>query len=400
MDEKYKKTKVAGICGILGNIFLLIIKAFIGIYTHSQAMIADSLNSASDILASLMTFIGNKISSEPKDNTHNFGHGKAEYIFSLFISITMITVSIKLLIDSIFSLINKSHFTFSWFLIIVCIITIITKFCLYIYTKKLYIKYDNILLKSNYQDHRNDCVVTTFTLISVFLGLANIYWVDGIVGLGISIWIFISGLEIFIESYNVLMDISIDEETKTFIMNLVKEHDEIKNCYNLYSTPVGYKYFVVFKYKYLHQLEDDKFSILEDVKTARAHGELSENFEYKAAKQAKNQNESRIRYLEKMIKTAIVVSDESKDDEVGINKVVELYFEDDDEVEEFKIVTTVRGNSLKNLVSTESPIGKAVLGHKVGDRVWIAINQNAGYFVEIKSIRPTDPGDEEELRKF
>lgn len=141
-------------------------------------------------------------------------------------------------------------------------------------------------------------------------------------------------------------------------------------------------------------------ALLEDVKTARAHGDLSENFEYKAAKQAKNQNESRIRYLEKMIKTAIVVSDNTKDDEVGINKIVELYFEEDDEVEEFKIVTTVRGNSLKNLVSTESPIGKAVFGHKVGDRVWIAINQNSGYYVQIKSIRKAATEEEEELRKF
>lgn len=140
--------------------------------------------------------------------------------------------------------------------------------------------------------------------------------------------------------------------------------------------------------------------LLEDVKTARAHGDLSENFEYKAAKQAKNQNESRIRYLEKMIRTAIVVSDKSNDDEVGLNKIVELYFEDDDEVEEFKIVTTVRGNSLKNLVSTESPIGKAVFGHKVGDRVWIEINPNVGYYVEIQSIRVAEPGTEEKLRDF
>jgi transcription elongation factor GreA len=140
--------------------------------------------------------------------------------------------------------------------------------------------------------------------------------------------------------------------------------------------------------------------LLEDVKTARAHGDLSENFEYKAAKQAKNQNESRIRYLEKMVKTAIVVSDKSKDDEVGINKVVELYFEEDDEVEEFKIVTTVRGNSLKNLVSTESPIGRAVMGHKVGNRVWVPINANDGYYVEIKSIRAAGPEEVEELRKF
>ena len=121
--------------------------------------------------------------------------------------------------------------------------------------------------------------------------------------------------------------------------------------------------------------------LLEDVKEARAHGDLSENFEYHAAKKEKNRNESRIRYLERMIKTAEVISDESKDDEIGLNKIVELYFEDEDDVETYKIVTTVRGNSLQGLVSTESPIGKALLGHKVGDKVWIPINANAGYYV-------------------
>lgn len=138
--------------------------------------------------------------------------------------------------------------------------------------------------------------------------------------------------------------------------------------------------------------------LLEDVKTARAHGDLSENFEYKAAKQAKNQNESRIRYLERMMKTAVIVSDSSRDDEVGINKVVSLYFEDDEEVEDFKVVTTVRGNSLKNLISTESPIGKAVLGHKVGDRVQVLMENGASYYVEIRSIQKDE--SEESLRKF
>ena len=231
MDKKYEDIKKAGILGILGNIFLLFIKALVGFSTNSQSMIADSFNSASDILASLMTFIGNKISNEPKDANHNFGHGKAEYIFSMFISITMIIVSGKLFLDSILSLINKKFFEFSWILILVCIITIITKFLLYFYTKKLYKKYDNILLKSNCQDHKNDCFITTFTLISILFSLINIYWIDGIVGIGISIWIFISGFRIFVESYNVLMDISLDEETQKIIMNLVKEHDEIKNCY-------------------------------------------------------------------------------------------------------------------------------------------------------------------------
>ena len=209
-------------------------------------MIADSVNSASDIIASLMTFIGNKISSEPKDKDHNFGHGKAEYIFSLFISITMILVSIKLLASSINSLLTKSYFEFSWMLVIVCILTIITKFILFIYTKKLYKKYDNILLKSNYIDHRNDCLVTTCTLISILFGLLGIYWVDGLVGIGISIWILITGIGIFIESYNILMDISLDEKTKETIMELVKKHKDIKNCYNLYSAPIGYEYLVVF----------------------------------------------------------------------------------------------------------------------------------------------------------
>ena len=246
MDTKYKDIKKAGLLGIVGNIFLLIIKGTIGFLTNSQSMIADSVNSASDILASLMTFIGNKISSEPKDKDHNFGHGKAEYLFSLFISITMIVVSIKLFLDSILSLINNSHFTFSWALIVICILTIKIKFALFFYTKKLYKKYDNILLKSNYKDHRNDCIVTTSTLISIIFGLYGIYWVDGLVGTGISVWILLTGISIFTESYNVLMDISLDEKTKETIMNLVKEHEAIKNCYNLYSTPIGNKYFVVF----------------------------------------------------------------------------------------------------------------------------------------------------------
>lgn len=140
--------------------------------------------------------------------------------------------------------------------------------------------------------------------------------------------------------------------------------------------------------------------LLEDVKEARAHGDLSENFEYHAAKKEKNRNESRIRYLERMIKTAEVISDESKDDEIGLNKIVELYFEDEDDVEIYKIVTTVRGNSLQGLVSTESPIGKALLGHKVGDKVWIPINTNAGYYVVVKSIKIADPDEEDKLRSF
>ena len=138
---------------------------------------------------------------------------------------------------------------------------------------------------------------------------------------------------------------------------------------------------------------------LEDVKVARAQGDLSENFEYKAAKQFKNENESRIRYLEKMIKTAVVISEDSAEDEVGMNNTVVLYFEEDDEEETYKVVTTIRSNSLKNLISQESPLGAAIMGHKVGDRVQVVVNDSYSYYVVIRSIDKTT-GDDEEIRKF
>ena len=136
------------------------------------------------------------------------------------------------------------------------------------------------------------------------------------------------------------------------------------------------------------------------IKEARGFGDLSENFEYKAAKQFKNQNESRIRYLEKMIKTAVVISDESKDDEVGMFNTVDVYFEDDDETETYKIVTTVRGNSLKNLISKESPLGAAIFGHKVGDRCEVKVNDDYSYFVKIMKIQNTVDDGSDDLRKF
>lgn len=126
---------------------------------------------------------------------------------------------------------------------------------------------------------------------------------------------------------------------------------------------------------------------LEDVKEARAHGDLSENFEYYAAKKYKNQNESRIRYLERMIKTAKVISENSAVDEVGINNTATVEFIDDGTQEDYKIVTTVRGNSLEGLISNESPLGKALLGKKVGDMVHVQVNANVGYDVEIKALK-------------
>ena len=139
---------------------------------------------------------------------------------------------------------------------------------------------------------------------------------------------------------------------------------------------------------------------IEAVKEARAQGDLSENFEYYAAKKHKNQNESRIRYLERMLKNAKIVSDTSKADEVGINNTIEVYFEDDDETETYRLVTSIRGNSLQGLISIESPLGKAIQGHKVGDRVLVKTNGNDGYYIVIKNIDNTTDDSHDTLRKY
>lgn len=240
--KKYDEIKKASLLGIIGNLFLLTIKLTTSLITKSQAMLADSINSAGDIISSLMTYIGNKIANKPKDEDHNLGHGKAEYIYSLLISIVMNLVSLSLLKDSINILITKQTYDFSIWLIIVCIITIITKLSLYIYTKKLSIKYDNLLIKANSKDHLNDCVITTINLISCILAMFNIFLFDGIVGIMIAIWIMKVSSEIFIESYNVLMDKSMNIETKNKVLDIVKNYEQIKQINHFNSTPVGYKY--------------------------------------------------------------------------------------------------------------------------------------------------------------
>lgn len=139
---------------------------------------------------------------------------------------------------------------------------------------------------------------------------------------------------------------------------------------------------------------------IEAVKEARSHGDLSENFEYYAAKKDKNKNESRIRYLERMLKNARVISDQSRSDEVGINNTVTVYFEEDEEEETYRIVTSIRGNSMSGLISIESPLGKALMGHKIGDRIFIKVNEQYGYYVEIRAIEKTNDDSEDQIRKF
>lgn len=242
--DRYSDIQKVTIAGIVGNIFLLIIKFTVGFLSQSQALIADAANSAGDIFASLMSYIGGKISKVPSDETHNFGHGKAEYIFSLFISLSMIFVALKLIYDSTFSLLNPKEIAIPNLAIIVCIVTITVKIILFVYTKFISKRTDSILITALKQDHRNDCIVTTFTLISIVLSIFGIYWFDGIVGIGISILICLTGIKLFIDSYNVLMDSSMDEKTKEKILEIVKKYKDIQKIAHLTSKPVGYKYLI------------------------------------------------------------------------------------------------------------------------------------------------------------
>lgn len=133
--------------------------------------------------------------------------------------------------------------------------------------------------------------------------------------------------------------------------------------------------------------------LLENVKEARAFGDLSENFEYKMAKQEKNHNEGRVRFLENMIKTAVVISEQAPADAVGLYDKVTVYLEDDEETEVYQVVTTVRQDALHGLISKEAPMGKALLKKRVGDRFRIQVNEKYGYYAQVKAIeKATDDG--------
>ena len=244
--ERYLLAKKASVVGIIGNVFLFIIKVVVGFVSHSQAMIADAFNSASDIFNSVISYVGSKISSKEADEDHNLGHGKAEYIYSMLISITMILLGLTIFKDSFFSLYEKDYYVFSKWLLVVCAITIMVKISLFIYTSSIGKKHHNLLVEASSKDHRNDVLLTSLTLLSVILSYYEINYIDSIVGMIISLWIVYNGVLIFIESYDVLMDKTMPQELKDKIMKIINSHEEIYKVNHFNSTPVGYRYHISF----------------------------------------------------------------------------------------------------------------------------------------------------------
>ena len=246
MENRYKEANIASTLGIIMNMFLLVIKGSIAFISNSQAMLADTFNSFGDVFSSLMTYIGNKISSKKADEDHNLGHGKAEYIYAFLISIVMLLTSFSVIKNAIDTYLKKEPIAFSYTLLVVCLITILIKFSLFLYTRYLNKKERNILLEANSKDHRNDCFITSLTLLSAVVGLKGIWIIDIIVGIITSIWIGITAINLFKDSYDVLMDKSMNEDTKKKVYDLIGEHKEVIRINHFNSTPVGYRYQISF----------------------------------------------------------------------------------------------------------------------------------------------------------
>ena len=243
--DRYKNARITGILGMTGNIFLLIIKIIAGVMANSQSLLADAFNSAGDIFSSLMTFVGNKISSKEADEEHHLGYGKAEYVYSMLISISMFLLSATMIKNVIGTLIHKEYLIYSNWLIVVCVITIVVKLSLFFYTSYLYRQTKNILILANSKDHRNDVFITSMTLLSIFFSQKIVY-LDAIAGILISLWIMITAIRLFIESYDVLMDKSMGDEIKDKVLEIINRHEEVLKINHFNSTPVGYRYQISF----------------------------------------------------------------------------------------------------------------------------------------------------------
>lgn len=242
MNKELAIKKVSRV-GVFANLFLLAIKFIVGFMSKSQALIADAINSAGDIFASCVSLIGIKVAAKPKDANHPYGHGKAEYIFSSLVGLSMIIAAFIMIKNSILSIINKDIIEVSIWIVIVCITTIITKFILMIYARYYYKKYNSILIKSSFEDHRNDMFVTFGVLISIVFSYFNIYYFDAIAGIIISIWIICAGIKIIYSSSMVLMDTQWDftQEAKCEILKF----SEVLNIDKFNTKPVGDSYIAI-----------------------------------------------------------------------------------------------------------------------------------------------------------
>lgn len=245
--NRNKEITIVAMLGMFGNIILLIGKLTVGFISNSQAMIADGLNSAGDVFASLMTYIGNKISAKPGDKDHPYGHGKAEYIFSMIISFSLLLVAFTIFRNAYNSLTLHEGFKYSIWLVVVAIGTIIIKVLLFIYANFIGKKHNSLLAIANAQDHRNDIFISSLTIVSIFSGYYNIQYVDGIAGILIAFWIAYTGIQIFHGAYSVLMDTNISPRLMKEMVSMLIEIPGVDHIDAIISKPIGLNFLLIVK---------------------------------------------------------------------------------------------------------------------------------------------------------
>lgn len=245
--DRFAETRQVAVFGILTNLLLLFLKLTVGFISRSQAMIADGFNSAQDVFASGITLLGNRIASRPEDKDHPYGHGKAEYIFSMIISFSLLMVAVQIFRSALTSILARETLIFSWWLVAVAAGTILLKSILFLYTRQVGRRQDNLLIAANAADHRNDVFVTSGTLIGIFAAMRGVYWMDGVVGIGISLWILCTGISIFAGAYHVLMDTNLDPQLMQHIQDIILSIQGVDHLDDVTAKPIGVGYILIVK---------------------------------------------------------------------------------------------------------------------------------------------------------
>lgn len=247
MNQRNKNVTRVAVAGIAGNMLLLGGKLSVGLFSGSQAMIADGLNSAGDVFSSVMTLVGSRLSAKPGDEDHPYGHGKAEYIFSLVIALSLLLVAYSIFMNGLKALSQHSSFLFTPWLVVVALGTIAMKISLFFYANRVGKRYDSLLAIANAQDHRNDVFITLLTLVSIVTGYFNLFIIDALGGMLIGLWIAYTGFDIFSHAYKVLMDKNIDPAIHEKMSSHVEEIPGVDHVDAITAKPVGLEFLLMVK---------------------------------------------------------------------------------------------------------------------------------------------------------
>lgn len=247
MEKRYQAGQKIAAMGMLANFCLLLAKLSVGFLFKSQGMIADGFNSLGDVLASFITLVGSRVAGKPADGDHPYGHGKAEYLASAAIGLLILGVGVYVASGAVGSLVSRQGFAYSPLLPVVAVATIVLKGTLFFLTNRIGKAHNSLLILANAEDHRNDMFVSAGMLIGVFGGLAGLWWLDGAVGLLISLWLMYTGFRLLWASARVLMDTILDPAVVEHLREHILSIPNVLHIDSIRSKPVGARYILIVK---------------------------------------------------------------------------------------------------------------------------------------------------------